>query len=109
MHCQLETVSELAILQCNFGSVAASDPASHCDDSGCCSAETGQYQLPQNEMSIGPNLLVVVSCVPLMEFGRCLPSEVWVGVLTAAPPDIPRPWQFFIRAAIPVRAPSLVS
>jgi hypothetical protein len=108
-HCELESVTGLNFLQCPSAGDCATEGSSHCDDSSCCGWEAGFYKLPRNESS---------ACVPLIasrtvddlfaqEFDLST-TEVLV-TSTDAPPELLKSWRFFLRAALPVRAPSFAS
>lgn len=110
-HCRIEAMPGFEFLRCATD-VHASDKANEggdpCKDAGCCSIESAQYHAPrQHEIAA-----VVVAIVPADNFGvveQSLPKEVSLGILTAAPPELPNSWQFLSRTALPVRAPSLAS
>jgi hypothetical protein len=93
--------------------VHASDPAKEggdpCEDAGCCPVESAQYHAPrQNE--IAP--VVISAVVSADNFGaveQSRPKEASLGILTAAPPDLPSSWQFRFRTALAPRAPSFAS
>ena len=111
-HCKIEAMPGFEFLRCATDvhtpaeSESGGDP---CKDAGCCSIESAQYHAPRHQ-EIAP--VVVLAIVPADNFGvveKSLPREVSVGILTAAPPELPNSWQFLSRAALPVRAPSLAS
>lgn len=106
-HCQIERVTGLQILKCAplSGGTAPCGPG---DAGSCCSWESGQYQLPgcQPEVTAPPMALVPLVVV-LVE--NWTPTESGEGVVDETPPGSPRPWQFSLRAALPVRAPSILS
>jgi len=105
-HCQLESVPGLEFLRC------ASDRPNaqgHCNDSGCCSVEKSQYKAEQVRLTLpSPDLLPALAA-PIVPLINTLPPEVSVGVLTAAPPELPTTWHFLSRTALPARAPSIAS
>lgn len=98
-------------LRCTMD-VHASDTANEggdsCKDAGRCWIESAQYHAPRpHEIAA-----VRVAIVPVDNFGvgvQSLPKEVSLGILTAAPPEIPSSWQFIFRTALPPRAPSFAS
>lgn len=53
--------------------------------------------------------LVPVQPMPWAEAERTCPPVQVVEFSGLSPPELPRSWQFFFRAALPVRAPSLLS
>lgn len=107
-HCQLEAMPGFEFLHCS-AEVTTSNGSDPCAEEGCCSVESAQYQsFRQQKISS----IVFVTILPPDNFGaveKSLPAEVSLGILTAAPPELPRSWQFFLRTALPVRAPSLAS
>ena len=107
MHCRLETVPGLQFLACKTAT-PPSNPNSHCDDNGCCAAEKSQYRTEQDHLTL-PAQQFFLSSVPVLDVPKALPDEVRLGLLTAAPPELPKTWQFSLRAALPVRAPSFAS
>ncbi len=111
-HCKIEAVPGFEFLRCATDihePSEAENSGDPCKDAGCCSIEYAQYHAPRQH-ELAP--LVVLAIVPADKFGvveQSLPKEVSLGILTAAPPELPTSWQFSLRAAIPVRAPSLTS
>jgi hypothetical protein len=108
-HCQLERVTGLPMLRCSAADEAPAARGSHCDNDSCCGWETGLYQLPRSQplTSIQPG--AVVQPVWSAVAAGISPMEVEPRLVTAAPLYSPRPWQFFLRAAPPARAPSFAS
>jgi hypothetical protein len=107
-HCQLETVPGLEFLACKT-TAPASNPDSHCGDDGCCSAEKSEYKSEQLRLTLPLPDLLPVSLTPILDAANSLPAEVSVGILTAAPPQLRKTWQFASRTALPARAPSIAS
>jgi hypothetical protein len=108
-HCRIEAATGLPLLRCSVDVEASSEGDHSSETCGCCSFESAQYDV-HRQHEIAP--LVVMAIVPADNFGvmeRSLPKEVSLGILTAAPPDISTSWQFSLRAALPVRAPSFAS
>lgn len=105
-HCQLETVPGLEFLRCASDTQAS---RGHCNDAGCCSAEKSQYKTDQARVTLPAPDLLPVSLTPISNVTSGLPDEVSVGVLTAAPPQLLKTWQFASRTALPARAPSIAS
>jgi len=108
-HCRLESLPGLAFLSC------ADEKACHqgTDSPGsgeCCSFESAEYFLPSHQPDVSPALVLALPPFESpTELVRGLPESVALGVLTAAPPDLPASWQFAFRTALPPRAPSLAS
>lgn len=108
MHCQLETVPGLEFLACQTAA-PETNPNSHCGDNGCCAAEKSQYKTEQLRVSLPTPDLLPMALTPLLTPPNSLPDEVSLGILTAAPPQLLKTWQFASRTALPVRAPSIAS
>ena len=111
-HCKIEAMPGFDFLRCATDihppteSESGGDP---CKDAGCCSIESAQYHAPRQQENA---TVAVVVVVPADNFGvveQSLPKEVSLGILTAAPPELPSSWQFLSRTALPPRAPSLAS
>lgn len=111
-HCKFEALPGFEFLRCaaehqaTAQSGAGGDP---CDDSGCCTVESAQFRAPRQHEHLP---VIVLAIVPAHHFGclePVLPEADCRGVLVAAPPELPAPWQFLSRTALPVRAPSLAS
>lgn len=107
MHCQLESVPAFLFLACQPGA-PESKTDQHCD-TGCCAAEKSQYKSAQLRVTHPSPELLPISFLPQLDLANALPAEVSVGILTAAPPELPTSWQFSSRTALPIRAPSLAS
>jgi hypothetical protein len=103
-HCRLEVIPGLEILRC-----ASEDSNGNCDGDGCDIVEKGFSKTESNRLVIRvPPLVSDVSFIALIEqaFEAIPPSRI---ELTSAPPELPRLWQFSLRAALPPRAPSIAS
>ncbi len=108
-HCQFEAISGAALFQCVPSSSESAPHGTHCDVSDCCSLEAGHYQLPSSQV-----LLVLESqsydapavSILLVERSSDL-GEVHSACF--APPELPQSWQFALRTALPIRAPSHAS
>lgn len=112
-HCSISTLPGFEFFRCSVEETHAShdsggsgDP---CGDRGCCAVESAKYQSTRQQPLdlIAPASILPIepSCVLVLP----LPVQVRLGILTAAPPELPVGWQFSLRAALPVRAPSSVS
>lgn len=109
-HCQLETVPGLEFLRCSTAAQSSPGPNGHCGDGGCCSVEKSQYRTDQFRVTLASANWLPVSPPPILDAANTLPEEVSLGILTAAPPPpLLKTWQFSLRTALPVRAPSLAS
>jgi hypothetical protein len=110
-HCQLEVIPSFSALLgcCDHDDADAPHQDNDCEQDGCATVESGDYRTQDQR------LLVVVPDLPVMASHAfdvdlsAIPDEISLGILTAAPPEQERTWQFTFRAALPVRAPSLAS
>lgn len=105
-HCQMEALPGFEFLECASHSAPSGDD---CSENGCCAVESSSYQASRHEDT---NVAVVF----LHEIPRAaiavdvsLQERIHLGILTAAPPELARSWQFVSRTALPVRAPSVAS
>jgi len=100
-HCQLESIPGLEFLHC----ASEATDSSCCDDS-CTSVESGAYKVPDYQNPVPPVERSIV-----LHFSISTPAEE--GQLPVHPADAPLEllptWQFSLRTALPVRAPSFVS
>jgi hypothetical protein len=108
-HCQIESLVGLGLLSCQSAGEAPAPNGSHCDDSSCCAWESGQCSLPQNQPSHVVWLIAVALTVVPFALHNSPPADAGMEILTTAPPEITRIWQFSFRAALPVRAPTFPS
>jgi hypothetical protein len=106
-HCLLEGVSAFSFLSCAAAGASESSPASHCDDAACQVVESGQYVSSVQAKAPAAALGIVVLDLTMSAETPQVP-ELSGGVLTGAPPDLPKTWQFRLRAALAPRAPSLI-
>ena len=102
-HCQLESIPGLEFVRCSSDTSNQSD----CKDDGCCAVEKSQYKSEQHRQTI-PDFLPI-SSAPLLNQANTLPVGAGLGILTAAPPELVKTWQFAFRTASPPRAPSFAS
>jgi len=107
-HCQLEFIPGLQFLACASDGSASENESSHCDEANCCSIERSQYRTEIFQVAL-ITLAPSFSNLLLADALKSLPVPVAGGILTAAPPELLQPRHFISRAALPVRAPSLVS
>jgi len=104
-HCGLEKLPGLEFLECTSDTPGSSS----CEGDGCQTVESGSYKISDNSGGIPlPILSLVVFFTPAPE-GSALPEFGRLRLLSSAPPDLPVRWQFVSRAALPIRAPSLLS
>lgn len=106
-HCQMESLPGLAFLECASHEAPSGDD---CNEHGCCAVESSSYQVSRHEENSVSLALVLFEIEPVvMTVEVVLPAAINLGVLTAAPPELARSWQFVSRTALPVRAPSFAS
>lgn len=98
----LENVPGLQFLKC----VSDTGHESDCDDDACTKVESPIYKISDTRICISkPVTTVILFQVPV---GLAVPAEQ-LQVATLAPLELQARWQFISRAALPPRAPSLVS
>lgn len=113
MHCSLEAAG-VSLFDCCTRSEANQNPrSSHssdpCRDCHTCSAvESGGYIKQDQSVSAKP-LLAVSWLLVRLEFVISAPATDGSSLRAIPPPELPPPWRFAERAALPPRAPSAVS
>ncbi len=107
-HCQIEGLIGVEVLQCGPVDTGGAPAGSPCDKGLCCSWEAGQYRLPAGQPQVGAPLVAVLA-QGVLELTEDASAAMADRVLGDTPPESPRPWQFCLRAALPVRAPSIAS
>ena len=108
-HCQLENAFDLLV--CCDHENATPDQDADCQTDGCATVESGAYrsETPPS-ISLPPAFLFTLVVAKITAEPLATPPSDSDFVATAlSPPELPRGWQFFLRAALPVRAPSLAS
>jgi hypothetical protein len=109
VHCAIENLTGTAGLPCCNEDGGQSDQApnapGHCV---CGSIQSGGYVSQATALSIPIPLagLCLYDVPPQDKDSLARPGIVEV---TLSPPELVGSWQFFLRAALPVRAPSLAS
>ena len=106
-HCLLEHVPGFEFLRCESPGSADTSPCSQCDDEMCRALESGQYL--SSGQAKAPVVALGMQVVQTSPAEGHPPFHLTGGMLTDAPPDLSRIWQFSLRAALPPRAPSLVA
>jgi hypothetical protein len=107
-HCRIESLTGLKMLRCSNVEEGAPVGDSHCEGDTCCSWESGQYRLPQGQMPVLVPLLAVVPAVAQV-IEDAAAAETKEVSANESPPGASKPWQFALRAALLVRAPSIAS
>jgi hypothetical protein len=110
-HCTLEMIPAFAAILacCDHEETSAPHQDNDCEQDGCASVESGNYRTQDHDaLVVVPNFTLI--CLPesLMELSA-LPDEVSLGLFATAPPEQRHIWNFTLRTALPVRAPSLAS
>jgi len=105
LHCSLESVPGLEFLRCASDTPNQSD----CSGDGCCAVEKSEYKTEQSRLTPPSPDLLQLPFVPVCSAVAASPAEVSVGILSAAPPELVKSWQFVFRTASPPRAPSFAS
>ena len=108
-HCAIANQSGAAVLPCCNEDGGQSDQSPTAPGHCVCSAiQGGGYVSPNSALSIPLPLdgLCLFDVVPQDEDSVARPGCVEPAI---SPPGDLEPWQFLLRAALPARAPSLVS
>ena len=108
-YCLLEKTGLVAAVDCCAETSShGQDEKSSCGGYGCCPIEYAVYSnfdTSTADFTTPPADVVLLMTVLLPE----PPTAVPIAQLERSPPDIPKSWQFFLRTALPPRAPSFVS
>ncbi len=108
VHCELEQVPALHFLACCHHEGSTPHQDNDCNQDSCASVETGFYMLEGQTAFVSEPDLFVALLAPLAE-----PMSELCGPLAfhslPGSLQLPNTWQFTLRAALPVRAPSLPS
>jgi hypothetical protein len=103
-HCSLEKIPGLEFLHCP----GDTPESSTCEGDSCKTVESGSYKISDNS-DLVPHPVFRVLAEPLAEPAQSIPLLGPLRLPSFPPPDLPRCWQFFSRAAMPARAPSRFS
>lgn len=106
-HCQLENA--FALLVCCDHADATPHQDADCKTDACATVESGAYR-SETPPSLGlpPAFLFTLMVAEITAEPLAPPPSDFVAT-ALSPPELPRGWQFSLRAALPVRAPSLAS
>jgi len=107
-HCQLEILPALDFLACcGHDDESAPHHDNDCQQDACAAVESGHYKTQDPQLFVDPPMLALLLNVR----GVCADAGDRTSriILAAAPPEQLHTWQFVLRAALPVRAPSIVS
>lgn len=106
--CQVKDAFGLQVLRCSTVDARAPAGDSPCDSGICCAWESGQCQLPQGQPVVTVPLVTLLPLVTAV-FEPPMLTKADHDLLTEPAVGRSKPWQFFLRAALPVRAPSIAS
>jgi len=110
-HCLLEVLPGLEFLSCCHHAVEQKSPAHHekdCGNDGCSTIEAGLYQLAKPQLTPSKPLAPMVAWLIPPPGTDNLFAPRSPALAPSSPPELPRTWQFFRRAALPPRAPSSI-
>lgn len=111
-HCRLELISGLEFLACSPQSEPTPHQPSDCGDENntCATVESGLYKAEDSQIvaAKAPVMAVAFACAILFDI-TALESPTRPIAPESSPPELVRAWQFSFRAALPPRAPSLLS
>jgi hypothetical protein len=110
-HCQLESIPSLTALLacCEHEDTSAPHEDQDCEQDSCASVESGDYRTQEREpLLVIPDHISIEVAAVVVEPGS-LPDEISLRILATAPPAQHHLWQFALRMALPVRAPSFAS
>ncbi len=112
-HCRLENLPGLEFLSCCQHAGAAKSPTHHdtdCATDGCVAVESGLYY-KADPTHAAPEAPLPALVIPLVSMADTDPPRrpMPPPSPSTSPPVLSRTWQFALRAAPAVRAPSLPS
>ena len=100
-HCAWENVPGLQFFKCATGTPQNSD----CDDDACAQLETASDKV--SDPQVAPSLPLLTNLLQVLVIQPAVSEQ---SILAAAPPsEMLADWQFSLRAALLLRAPSFVS
>lgn len=107
-HCRLELLAGSALLQCACAGESGQCQGTGCSDELCSGLESGGYRSEEQTPLCPAPCLATVALLPEP---LSLPGPLFPALYEsdAAPPELPRSWQFSQRAAPAPRAPSALS
>lgn len=107
-HCQLEILPGLDFLACcDHEEESGPHQDNDCEQDGCATVESGDYKTQDRQAFVTPPVLAAILAIS----GVCSEASDRTAdiILATSPPEELHTWQFVLRAALPVRAPSIVS
>ena len=108
MHCELVTLPGFSFLQCCCGEDGDQQQAGDCEEDVCGAVESGFYKIEDNP-TLAPGLVMMVVLATDWVAEALSAATPQIETPSAAPPELPRVWQFSYRTALPPRAPSLAA
>jgi hypothetical protein len=112
VHCTLEAMPQFSFLASCCGEESGDDP-NHCSADACHSVESGNYRIEDNPDPTSKPTEWAMSfwllTGPLASLLAESPDPIAPGFSATAPPELSVSWQFTLRAAPVVRAPSLTA
>ena len=109
VHCTLEKVPGFGFLACCHHPDKAPHQDNDCDEDSCAVVESGFYQIEEQPSSAAEPVLLLSCLIGPLEPISAVTRQCTDTCIAAAPPGLPRIWQFRLRAALPPRAPSLLA
>ena len=104
-HCKLELIPGLEFLQCAGDTSTKSD----CEGDSCQTVESGAYKTQDND-DLVPLPVLALDVSALVPFTEPFDLESGrLNLFTVSPLELPGCWQFLLRTAPRVRAPSIPS
>jgi hypothetical protein len=108
-HCALEQVPGLEFLRCCQHPGKAPHQDNDCTEDACATVETGFYQLEENPMLSPALSLLSTLAAQEWKIEACAYPVLESAPVSSVPPELARLWLFYCRAALPPRAPCLVT
>ncbi len=109
IHCKLEQIPGLEFLSCCAHEDSAPHEDDDCETDVCATLENRLYKTETAQISVAAPQLLFTTFLPLQLAESSAPPDSSQMLPDAAPMALTRVWQFFCRAALPPRAPSLLS
>jgi len=106
-HCKLEQFSVFDFLACTDHQETEAHHETPCETDGCALVESTLYKT-EDTQAISSPLPSVFSFLAVSDIHPAAPVAR-IDFSATVPPDLLVTWQFSLRAALPVRAPSLAS
>jgi len=109
-HCKLEQLPGFQFLACVEGEVDAgtTHQESGCETDSCASLESGFYKTESGWLAVPPPPALLPPFLTTVSLEAVHPESDKI-LFETAPEELVVGWQFSLRTALPVRAPSLPS